>query len=215
MPRAGLSPAALVTIGLAVVDEGGSRGFEDLTLAAVAGRAGVAVPSLYKHVGSLAALRRAIAVVCVNDLADTLTRATIGRSGSDAVRALAAAYRDHARRHPGRYAATQVASAHLEPVERSGVGPDRVEATTDALVDASARTVEVVAAVLAGCGVEPRSRIHAIRTLRAGLHGFVSLELAGGFGLPEDVDASFTFLVEVLDAGIRSSVRPAATPTRS
>ena len=34
--------------------------------------------------------------------------------------------------------------------------------------------------------------------------GFVTLELAGGFGLAEDPDDSYRYLVETLDAGLRA-----------
>jgi len=37
-----------------------------------------------------------------------------------------------------------------------------------------------------------------VRAVRAALHGFVVLELDGGFGLPDDVDQSFRFLVDAL-----------------
>jgi AcrR family transcriptional regulator len=56
-PRAGLTTEAVVTLALEVVDESGP---EALTLAKVAERAGVAAPSLYKHVKGLADLRRLI-----------------------------------------------------------------------------------------------------------------------------------------------------------
>ncbi|WP_415803326.1 TetR/AcrR family transcriptional regulator, partial [Isoptericola cucumis] len=109
MPRAGLSRDAVVGIALDLVDAGGPRGLADLTLAKVAATAGVATPSLYKHVGSLAALRRHVAVVTLEEMAATSAAATVGRSGPDALRALAGAWRDYAREHPGRYAATQLA----------------------------------------------------------------------------------------------------------
>ena len=65
MPRVGLSPQAVVDLALAVVDEGGPSGWAELGLSAVAHRAGVAVPSLYKHVDGLPALRSAVAARCV------------------------------------------------------------------------------------------------------------------------------------------------------
>jgi hypothetical protein len=40
--------------------------------------------------------------------------------------------------------------------------------------------------------------IDAVRMLRAALHGFVALEAAGGFGLPQSVDGTFTRLVDSL-----------------
>ena len=38
--------------------------------------------------------------------------------------------------------------------------------------------------------------VHAIRGLRALMHGFVSLEAAGGFAMPLDLDESYHRLVE-------------------
>ena len=62
MPRAGLSTDAVVDVALALVDE---KGLDALSLAAVADRAGVAAPSLYKHVGSLADLRDLMAIKAI------------------------------------------------------------------------------------------------------------------------------------------------------
>jgi len=45
--------------------------------------------------------------------------------------------------------------------------------------------------------------VHATRAVRSALHGFVTLEAAGGFGLPQDVDESYNRLVELLDTGLR------------
>lgn len=191
-----------MTLALSLVDDGGARGLADLTLAAVAARAGVAVPSLYKHVASLADLRREVAIRATDDLTGALIAAAIGRSGSDALRATAHAYRTYAVAHPGRYAATQVVPP---PGPRGGdVAPGRRGAEDDdaRLAEAAARTVAVVAAVLGGCGVDPDRMIDAIRTVRSALHGFVTLELGGGFALPQDVDTSFAYLVRTLEAGL-------------
>ena len=53
-------------------------------------------------------------------------------------------------------------------------------------------------------GLVGDDEIDAIRTLRSGLHGFVALEAAGGFGLPLDVDRSFERLVDALVATLPS-----------
>lgn len=194
MPRAGLSRDRVVAIAVDLVDDGGVDGFRTLTLAAVAARAGVAVPSLYKHVGSLADLQRSVAVVAVRELTDALTAATSGVTGPAAVSALAHGVRDYARAAPGRYAATQVAADLGDP--------DDV-----ALAQASAATVRAVSAALAASGIDGQALdgehlVHTVRTVRAAVHGFVSLELGGGFGMPEDVDESFEHLVTVLIAGL-------------
>ncbi|MDF9878035.1 TetR/AcrR family transcriptional regulator [Cellulosimicrobium cellulans] len=189
MARAGLSHAAVVRIAVDLVDAGGPTGFVDLTLAKVAAQAGVATPSLYKHVGSLAALRREVAVVSVEEYTRALTDATVGLAGPDAVAALAHATRRYARAHPGRYAAVQVA-------------PDPDDPADAALSAAASRSAQVVAAVLRGFDLPEDRTIDAIRSVRASLHGFVALELGGGFRLPDDLDQSFEVHVRAMLAGL-------------
>lgn len=181
MPRAGLSRPAVVTAAAELADE---AGWERLTLAALAARLGVRLPSLYKHIDSLDGLRRDVAVLAVTELGAVMSAAAIGRAGGDALRAVAAAYRDYGRRHPGRYAATV-----------------RAPAADDAEHTAAAETVlRVVLAVLAGYGLADDDAVDATRALRAALHGFVALEAGGGFGMPVDVDRSYTRLVDGFDA---------------
>jgi dethiobiotin synthetase len=57
-----------------------------------------------------------------------------------------------------------------------------------------------LAAVLKGYQIEGADMIDAVRMMRAALHGFVSIETAGGFGIPQSVDATFARLVDTLDA---------------
>ncbi|WP_327232581.1 WHG domain-containing protein [Streptomyces sp. NBC_01317] len=186
MPRAGLSPAAVVAAGADLADE---VGFTELSMGLLAERVGVRTPSLYKHTASLDALRHGISVLAKRELGHTLARATAGRSGRDAVHAIADAYRRWAVDHPGRYAATIRAPA-------AGDEEDQ-QASDDAL--------QIFLDVLAGFGLRDARAIDATRTLRSALHGFVTLESAGGFGLPQDVDRSYGYLVDTLIAGLRTA----------
>jgi AcrR family transcriptional regulator len=179
MPRVGLTPERVVQEAGAVADAGG---LDRLTLAAVADRFGVAIPSLYKHVSGLDGLRRDLAVLAVRELTAALSRAAVGRAGRDALHAMAGAYRAYATAHPGRYAASVRAPAPGDA--------EHLAAADDALA--------VFRAVLAGYGITGADAIDAIRALRAALHGFVALEAAGGFGLPQNVDASYHRLVDAL-----------------
>jgi AcrR family transcriptional regulator len=176
-------------VAVDVVDEGGTTGFERLTLAAVASRAGVAVPSLYKHVASLDELRRLVAVEAIAELTRVLAGATIGRSGPDAVRSAADALRAFAIAHPGRYAATQVAADLGSPADAE-------------LAAGAAETLAVLEAVLRGFGLPEDEMVDAIRMMRSAIHGFVTLELGGGFGIPHDLDRSFAVLVDGVIAGV-------------
>jgi AcrR family transcriptional regulator len=185
VPRAGLTPEIVVAEAGLVADD---VGFERLTLAAVAERFGVAVPSLYKHVAGLGALRRELATLAVRELGAALA-AGIGAVGErDRLRALADAYRGYARAHPGRYAATLRAP-----------DPDHLE-----LVEASERVLDTVLEVLSAYGLADDDAIDATRALRAALHGFVALEALGGFGLPQDVDRSFERLIDILDSALHT-----------
>ena len=189
MPRAGLTPQRVVEEAGAVAD---AAGLDRLTLAAVAERFGVAVPSLYKHVRGLDGLRRDLAVLAVRELTAVLSRAAVGRAGRDALHAMADAYRAYATAHPGRYAASVRAP---DPGDS-----EHLAAAADAL--------DIFFAVLAGYGVRGDDAIDAIRGLRAAMHGFVTLEAGGGFGMLQSVDASYHRLVDALDTAL--TARPAA-----
>lgn len=187
MPRVGLNAAAVVNLAIEIVDE---QGPDAVTLAAVAGRAGVATPSLYKHVGSLGELRTLIAARAMIELTDRIADAVIGRSGDDAVRSLLQAYRAYVVAYPGRY----------RTVPAQPLGDPLLEPVGERLLD-------IILAVLRGFGLTGSAAIHAARCIRSAAHGFAVLEAAGGFGLPEDLDATYEHLTTMLVAGIRSLER--------
>lgn len=185
MARAGLSTAVVVEEAARVSDE---VGLDRLTLATVAGRLGVALPSLYKHVRGLDGLRSELTVAAIGELGAVLSRAALGRAGRDALTSVAAAYRSYATGHPGRYAATVRAAAPDDAAHRT----------------ASDDVLHVVLAILAGYGIRGDAAVDAARALRSALHGFAALETAGGFGLPREVDRSFAALVDGLDRALAS-----------
>lgn len=187
VPRAGLSSDRVVEEAARLAD---SAGLDVLTLAAVAESLGVKVPSLYKHVGGLPDLRRLLGIRAKRNLASVLAQASIGKSRGDALRAIALAYRDWARTRPGEYAAVQAAPAAEDEDDQQ----------------ASAAVVQVVFDALAGYLVDEATLIDATRTLRAGLHGFVALEAAGGFALARSLDASFDWWLSSLDAALECAL---------
>ena len=98
--RAGLDQSAVVEAAARLVD---AEGIEALTLGRLAERLGIRTPSLYNHVAGLPGLKRDLALYCLRALLDQLTRVTIGKSGGEAIVAVATAYRSYAREYPGRY----------------------------------------------------------------------------------------------------------------
>lgn len=183
MPRAGLSTDAVVDVALDLVDE---KGLDALSLAAVADRAGVAAPSLYKHVGSLGALRDLMAVKVIKQATALFAAAVMGRSRDEAVEALMRAYRSFVVDNPGRYALTPT-----DPLRR----PIMVEAGHEMLA--------VFVAVLRGYGLTDEAATHAIRRMRATAHGFADLESRGGFGQPEDIEASYDLVIDMVLRSLR------------
>jgi AcrR family transcriptional regulator len=183
--RGRLSEAQVVGEAERMVDE---VGVDAMTMTALAERLGVRQPSLYKHVSSLENLRRSMSVRAKLELAEKLAYAAVGRSSSDALVAVAHAYRSWAKQHPGRYAL----------VNRAGRRDDEEQ------LAAEAAPVRVMFDILRGYRLPEADMIDATRMVRAALHGFVQLESSGGFGLPEDVDQSFGRLVSGLDRALLS-----------
>jgi AcrR family transcriptional regulator len=186
-PRAGLTLAAITEAGAALVDE---IGFAQLSMGLVAERLGVKGPSLYKHVASQAELAHRIATLAMVELGDALRDAIQGRAGTDALIAGAQAMRRYVMEHPGRYAAGNAARP---------AGPE------DPIIAAAGRVMESWAAMLRGYGIDPGQQIHAMRMLRSALHGYATLEVAGGFQIGADVDDSFTWMIDFIDQGLRST----------
>lgn len=196
--RPGLTSERVVDAAAELADR---DGLHALTLGRVAEALGVRTPSLYNHVGGLDDLRRRLTLRGIDELGAVLQRAAVGRSGDDAVRAIARAYREFALSRPGLYATTVPSS----------------EVDDDAVRDAGARVVETVVAALDGYGLDPDAAIHATRSLRAAVHGFVALELAGGFGLSQSPADTFDWMTELLAEGfgVRAAGAPVSTESRS
>ncbi|WP_034269106.1 TetR/AcrR family transcriptional regulator [Actinospica robiniae] len=182
MPRAGLTPAAVTRLALELLDESGS---ESLTLKNVAARAGVATPSLYKHVQSIDHLKDLMAITVLDEAAAEIGAAVMGRSGREALEAFLTAYRGYALRLPHRWSL----------IEHPASADPAVEA-------AATRLVEVAYAVVRGFGLADDGLIDAVRTLRAAVTGFIALEQGGGFQLGRDPGESFRYLVSILAAGL-------------
>ena len=183
--RRGLTRGAVIDAATDVVETEGNAA---LTLSRIARELGVKPPSLYNHVAGLESLRRDVALRAIEDLGGKLGTAAMGRAGRHALRAIATELRAYAVAHPGLYELTTRAR------------PDDNE-----YASASLQTVQPVLAILRSYDLDEEDAIHAARTLRAAIHGFVSLENAGGFGLDVDVDQSFAWLVDHLDSMLESS----------
>jgi len=109
----------------------------------------------------------------------------LGLSGDAAIAALMRRLRAYGTEHPARYLA---------------VPPDPMH--DPALARPAARFTEVFLAVLRGYGLHGAAAIHATRCLRVIIHGFVSIESSGGFGLAEDPAETYEQLIQMYLASL-------------
>jgi hypothetical protein len=138
---------------------------------------------------SLGALRGLVSLRILEEVTEAAATAVLGRSGDDALAALMLAYHRYATEHPHRYA--------LFPQRPMG---------DPQLAAAAQRLVDTVLAVLRGYGLEGPDAIHATRCVRAAMHGFAALQIAGGFGLPEQTDVTHQRLISMVVAGLHDCV---------
>lgn len=184
-PRIGLDRDSLLRTAAEMAD---TEGLEAVTLARLASRLKIRSPSLYNHVNGLPDLQRQLALRGLEELALGMERELAGKSGDDAVRALSQAYLAFARAHPGLYEAIQGAPGPNDEVMRQ----------------AGEEVVGLVVQAVSAYGVQGDAALHAVRAVRSLLHGFVSLEKQGGFGLPLDLDVTFRLMVETFLAGVKT-----------
>ena len=190
-PRPGLDKAAVVKAAAKLVN---AEGIEALTLNRLAARLAIQTPSLYNHIAGLPGLLQELALLNTRRLGECLANAAIGKSGPQAVQAMALAYRNYIKENSGLYLAGLRASRNRQPLD-----PE--------LQAAEQRVVDIVLAVLASFGLQGEDALHAVRGMRSLVHGFATLELAGGFGLPLDCDESFRRLVDLFVQGLAGMKR--------
>jgi AcrR family transcriptional regulator len=181
MPRAGVTPEKIFDAAEELVNE---RGYGALALGTIARRLGIRTPSLYKHVDGLAEIEEGLALRGYEGLRAALRRCDHA-DPRNRLRAAAREYRRFARANPGLYGAIQISHVHRTAPVRC----------------AAEEVLSLFFDLLRTLGVAECELVSAARSYRSALHGFVDLELAGGFGLPEDLDASFEYLVERWLAG--------------
>jgi len=190
--KVGVTQEQVVAVAAAIADR---DGLESVILARVAQDLGVRSPSLYAHVDGLAGLRRQLNKAASRALAAAFAEAAAGAEHDepvDQLRAIGRAYRAFAHQHSGLYAA-------LLPAPRPDDDPEAAAAAADALVE--------VTAVLARLDIPADRRVDVVRAIRALLHGFVDLELRGGFGLHDPVDPSFEAALDLIVAAAQAPAR--------
>ncbi|MEV7803012.1 WHG domain-containing protein [Microbispora sp. NPDC088329] len=191
MARAGVTAERLIEAAADLADE---VGLENLTISELARRFGVKDASLYSHIRNAHELRVRVAGLALAELADRAAASLAGRAGKDALVAFAGTYRDYARKHPGRYTAMQ-----------TDLDPQSPEAS------AARRHSDMTRAILRGYALAEPDQTDAVRMLGSVFHGFVSLEMAGGFRHhSRAADESWSRMLDTIDVALRNWPAPRA-----
>lgn len=185
-PRSNLTKQIVVQAAADLIN---TEGLEALSLGRLAKNLGIRTPSLYNHVDGLPGLMRELSILNAHKLAERLNDAAVGQSGAELVRAVIQAMRAYIKEYPGLYLSTVRASGTHEDVDEE-------------LQQEEARSVKMGMAIMASFGLEGEEAVHAVRGLRSVVHGFATLEISGGFGLPLELDESFDRLVDLFITGL-------------
>lgn len=184
MARMGLTRDRLAQAAAELADE---SGLEAVSVSALARRFGVKPASVYSHVAGLEGLLDDTTALALQEIADRLADALPGKSGRDALVALADVHRDFARAHPGRWQAAQ-----------RRLSPDAAGA------DAGLRISRAVRAIVRSYGLSGDDEVHAVRLLSSAINGFIALESGGGFDHSDPPAAdSWIRTLDAVDASLR------------
>lgn len=168
------------------------HGYDALSLAMLAQALDIKPPSLYKHVGGLDDVKTGIQAYATERLNAVMIDAAIGRSGDEAISAVAEAYRAFMKAHPG----LQVALSRPSATAHQGKQDAKLEDTNRRLLTFAQRLLDPF-------DLNEKQRIHALRSLRSLIHGFAMLETTGSFEMPYRLDESFRWAVANFVAGLK------------
>lgn len=156
-----------------------------LTLKDLAAALNIKVPSLYNHINGIDGLIYALRIYALTIWYENLRDAMAGKTGSEALWAATISYRSFAHANPGIYQLILPAGETDPEIDRIGWN-----------------TISLLLLVLGSFGLDGDEALHVVRGFRSLAHGFVSLELAGGFGLDLDLDQSYQRLFEAYLRGL-------------
>ena len=173
------SPDHLIGIARRLVEASGP---DALTMGAVAARAGIKPPSLYKHFADRAALLKAVEIGVLIDLEAWLRQETRGDSPKVRLVAMANAYRRFALAAPNRYKAIYSGNAFNDPEIR----------------EACMFSARPLFEELAAAGVAEPRMLPLSRTMVALLHGFVLMEIGNAFQLGGSIEEAFASSLDTI-----------------
>ena len=169
----------LVGIARGLVETAGP---DALTLGALASKAGIKPPSLYKHFADRAAVLKAVEIEVLYELERWLRQETRGATPKARLIAMAKAYRAWGKAKQNRYRTIYSGNAFNDPQIRA----------------ACLHSALPLFEELAAAGIAETRRLPLSRTLVAFMHGFTLMEIGNAFNLGGSVDEAFDSSLETI-----------------
>ncbi|PNV62737.1 TetR family transcriptional regulator [Clostridium sp. chh4-2] len=177
MARKGLTEEIVIDAAARLISE---KGYDNFSLHGLAAELGIKTASLYNHIASSQKLVAKVGERVLLQLKQTVWNDTAGKSGTDAIEALANGYRRFAKENPELY---QLILLIPE------LGDDEFTTTGRTLM---ADLYELLSPFC----LTREEQVHIGRMIRSSMHGFISLEQAGFFTTPYDADSSYRYMID-------------------
>ncbi|NUU24221.1 MAG: TetR/AcrR family transcriptional regulator [Streptomycetaceae bacterium] len=185
-----LDRAAVISAAARLADE---EGVARLTLSRLARALDRHVASLYTHVDGIDGLYRQVALLTQREIGDRLWQAAMGRSGAEAIMALAEAYREYVLRHPGRY---EVLVRYHHPAD-----DDQFRANAQYVA-------EPIRASLRSFGLGPAEVSSALQVFSASIRGLCLNEAVGWHADKKGPEQALRQFVALFTTGLTSGAWP-------
>ncbi len=164
-------------------DEIMETGYEQFSLRGLARRLGIKTASLYNHIENYNELREGVIILVLKEMTAMIQQEIKETTGKDALRKFAFSYRSYAKLYPNLYQMIMmIPNLHSEKLNECSFA--MMNSLYTALKEFYPKLTD---------------RVNFARMFRSGIHGFINLEQAGYFSLPQaNVDDSFQYLTDTL-----------------
>lgn len=166
-------------------------GLNEVSLKNVAEKLNIKTPSLYNHISSLDELLHEIAHKGMKSMNTDMGKAAIGKSGDDAIKAIAAAYLHFVANHPGVYETIQWATWH-ETTETENIFLDYQS---------------LLAAVISSSDFPSQKHPEIIRLLSGFLHGYITMNLRDALSNYSAAEQALLDAVDTVLLGLHQKYR--------
>lgn len=180
MPRQGLNKEVVTAAAIRLIEE---KGFSNFSLNELAKSLDIKPASLYSHIQNIDALFTDIGIIAIRQMVSSEKEAIEGKTGDEALFALASAYRKFAKEHYGLYLLVMNIPNGNNPV----------------LEIAAEEITEPILKVLESYNISKEMQMHYQRSLRSMMHGFVAHEEYGAFShFPIDRNKSYEISIGII-----------------